>query len=663
MEKANHSLNQFPPEVLDLILGSKTSSYLALRLWSCGNSILKSKLSSGITYMNLKAGWSLQTGFPPMLLKLPNLRYLSIKVTGNLMRHPLEWKGLILSLPSTLETLKIDCSDCDFCLRNFAPEWTETAPLYIETTYPMGTSNLFDISQQLPRLTRLKICGTKQFFACDLPSLPSTITDLKFEGIQRQGFRLMMSSLPRSLVRLRTTVVGPADSVGIADWLNCPPNLTRIDKVNEFYPQTNYAWLPRSLKHVTINGAQRLPFNFSDTAALTLPSSYESIVFNLPFNLVEHNGPDISASWASKVSPRLTTLDVTTPERSAFDAHLLRYLPHTLTDLTINFEHINWIGLPSRLEIETADPSTFDSGWPPHLLSLALRGIISCEDFYRFPRTLSKLSVTLGNGIHSARHEGYVSIKSKDLPPNLTQMTLRGFGEDTDIIGPLPETLQHLELLEYLRPNAVSTLHYKLLIPQPLPQSITFLSAGLTQNRLALWLPPPCLTRLCTSHLLFTDFESLPRTLTSLVISDLEGPPLQRHVNLTYGLPSSLVKLIIYKPFYFASLLTPDSFANLPLLKEMNIHQDIIVPSAAIRNLSRHLKHLKIEITDLKEEDASFLPPYLESLNLGFLDMKIPLGQYWPLAAINKKLWNEEQLAILEQRKRDLGLHSIKNVP
>lgn len=360
-ESAHLPLNQLPPDHLGLILGSKHLSYLVLRLWMCGDSRLNSRLAAGITYINLKASWSLQSGFPSVLLRLRSLRYLSIKSKGRLFGNPMAWSGIALSLSPILETLKISCFDCDTAMRNFAPDWTATAPKFIETEYPMGKSTFIDLAQHMPRLTKLELTGTASgrpvpFFAQDLVALPPTLTELRV-SLQRRGHPNMMSILPRSLLRLRSAAVGPANDAGIADWLESPPNLEHIDVINYYYPQPDFTWVPRSLRHLKIDKIGST-FFFDDQAALSLPTDYYSANINVESDFSTSPGFPDSSNWVSMLSSRLTTLTANSSRVSL--AEVVRY-PRTLTSLTLAVQNVKW---------KSGLPQPFD--WPPSLSSLSI---------------------------------------------------------------------------------------------------------------------------------------------------------------------------------------------------------------------------------------------------------------------------------------------------
>ena len=616
MEKMSHSLDQFPPEVLDLVLGTKTSSYLALRLWSCGNSILNSKLSSGITYINLKASWSLQIGFPSMLLNLPNLRYLSIKVKGNLMRHPLEWKGLILSLPSTLETLKFVCSDCDYILRNFAPEWTDRTPMYIESDYGTSRSPMIDMSQHLNRLTKLKIFGTRgkdpiPFFARDLPALPSTITDLRV-SLQRQGHPLMMSLLPQSLIRLPSSVVGPANQSGVDDWLNCPPNLQHIRTIHYYYPQADFLWIPRTLRHLNIEKMGLNSACFDAQSSLSLPPHYESMVTAAP-------SPASSTPWTSLLPTHLTSLTVTAGEVHTAD---LKSLPRSLTSLSM-----------SKLPRQTFDMPQSNE-WPPQLriLHLPTIGLIGLMDL---PNSLTDFAFSYdGNSIEPM------------FPDSITSLSieLESMGPfNLSMEGPLPRQLKTFKVSSSTTLTDVRLVH--------VPSKLTRLDAFTDFKNTDLWATHRCITTLNLRSLGFEAFSELPRSLKSLHAGGFTARRLPKNAHFSQHLPSSLTEI------YFGGDgvdWSSESFSNLPLLKAFTA-QRFYFPSGILRNLPRSLKKLDTNIKPWSDEDIPFIPPYLEVLGRHRVNWKSPLiAQYWPLA--DTKDIPEPAMSVIVQRKKLLGI-------
>ena len=643
-QTANRGLSQFPPLILDLILRSKSLSYLVLRLWTCGNSQLNLNLAAGITYMNLKASWSLQIGFPSMLLKLRNLRYLSIKVKGKLMRHPLYWKDIVLSLPSSLETLKLVCSDCDYILRNFAPEWTYHTPSYIESDYGTSRSPMIDISQHLTRLTRLEIFGVRgkdpiPFFARDLPVLPSTITDLRV-SLQRQGHPLMMSLLPQSLIRLRLSAVGPANPLGIDDWLSCPPNLQHIGTIHYYYPQIDFSWIPRTLRHLNIQKMGLNSSDFTPQSSLSLPPNYESMITRIDTSARASSlspPDDLPLSfWPSHLSPHLTSLTITSGE---IIASSLKDLPKSLVDLTIAETTISgWEEMPQAHE------------WPLHLrLFHATQSNFPPKRLNWLPRSLTDLSI---------RFSGSVSeIDPETLSPVLTALRIELNSSSSDILaltGPILSNLKSLELCNSGPGRESHVIGVGKNGRDWIPSTLTCLKASLELSARD-WMTHRNIVTLKLGQWRFKDFALLPRSLTFLhiLLTDSSNDSKAR-IDFTEHLPSSLTELQLRGDYKSGNDWNTASFSNLPRLRSVTL-ENFRFPSGILRNLPRSLKKLDTVIMPWLDEDIPFIPPYLEVLGRAHVDWKSPLiAQYWPLADTKGIL--EPALSVIEERKKSHGI-------
>ena len=115
------SLSTLPAELLDLILGHPSHSYLAINLWMTGDSRMTSKLLSGLTYLCLSAKSQTKNcrkPLPQILDSLPALR--TFKLTsqeGSLVKSRQAWPRIISSLPKTLKALIIESRDSIFVVR------------------------------------------------------------------------------------------------------------------------------------------------------------------------------------------------------------------------------------------------------------------------------------------------------------------------------------------------------------------------------------------------------------------------------------------------------------------------------------------------------------------------------------------------------------------
>ena len=189
------SLCDLPPFVIDQVIGTRDTSYVVIKLWLCGNRQHHSKLSTGLTFLELQ-GHPLGTFcFPKLIKHLRSLRMFSISGNWSLIRKGEPHTSLIESLPPTLEHLTL-------CPEHDVPKliWNQV----IVTQYPRGPSESIDLEALFPRLKSLKFYSWAYFTSDFFPALPSSLTSLDASIELTPSDTILMSALPPNLRILRT---------------------------------------------------------------------------------------------------------------------------------------------------------------------------------------------------------------------------------------------------------------------------------------------------------------------------------------------------------------------------------------------------------------------------------------------------------------------------
>ena len=99
-------ISDFPPYVIDQIVGVQDTSYVVTKLWLCGNMKLNDKLSKGLTFLDLRCHALGSDGADPIpaqsLIHLPLLKDLCIDSI------PVMPSSILKTLPRSLTHLQID---------------------------------------------------------------------------------------------------------------------------------------------------------------------------------------------------------------------------------------------------------------------------------------------------------------------------------------------------------------------------------------------------------------------------------------------------------------------------------------------------------------------------------------------------------------------------
>ena len=587
------SLRVLPAELLDLILGHPSHSYLAINLWMTGDSRLASKLSSGLTYLCLSAKSESSNLLPKILGSLNALRTIKlISSMNNLVRTHRDWQPIISSLPKTLKALIIDSKDATFAVRNFATD-LDSATEYIETIYPRGRSNYIDLGTRFPQLETLVLKGPHKHpsrdddsieglthFLGDCPGVPDTVTHLGLPYIFLGGRYKLGPRMPPSLTFLDTHIIADYEYVSIEEiqqeW--DLPHLERITMLQWFHIPTpeDLSWLPRTLKQCSFSYLS--PFTLS--IAQTLPPALESL------HIVASKGP-----WLSALPKHLTYLDLhlETPIAVAV-ADLPRMLTHCIVntlDLLAEQEESQKKGIKTTHE-------TLD--WPPSLSFLEARlpgvdkGVLTL-----LPHTLTDLYIYSLNEDHEIRFDG------RELPPGLQKLHAR-FESNLNIFGALPSSLTYLKIALYGPDGPLTTLSSWSILPPSLTYLKVSLSLpntfGVLRKNTVVTLPPNLVT-FNTWQFHIDWFSTLPRNLRHLSISGVQGT--------LDAVPEKASAV----------------FSALPALETIRLNYGLggahppaevgRFPSASLRSLPPTLKSISIPREDDESGDLSYnFPDYFE---------------------------------------------------
>ena len=174
-------LSDFPPEVIDQIVGATDTSYVVVHLWKCGDRTLNSRLSKGVTLIDLKCHPLANCTVPRMISEFRSLRHLRLYSYGSMVKKERHWRTIFRSWPSTLEYLAIE-SYQDFVILFYNPSSNPFKP--ISTTYARGKSCAIELETLFPRLHTLKLASSGSIEAGHIfpdifPALPASLTRLE----------------------------------------------------------------------------------------------------------------------------------------------------------------------------------------------------------------------------------------------------------------------------------------------------------------------------------------------------------------------------------------------------------------------------------------------------------------------------------------------------
>lgn len=641
------SLERLPPDVLGLILGLPDMIIATMRLWRCGCRLLMVKLANSVTEADMRPLVAEEYLLPRMLLDFRRLRKLSLHSLEINLKNPNFWLRTTESLPGWLEVLEISSTNASHAFLNYAPGWTKDTPLFIETQFYRGPSNCWDIGSKFPRLESLKV---ENFYASDpfsvadlFPALPSTLTHFSsgeailiyeppFASLLPESLRILNANLELNSSRL--DVVAFDD-----DWSRAPPGLDHIDSLVDTATECAYTgsaeWIPRAVHNAQVVICSH---------ALDLPSHLESLIISHCEGC--HFNREMTADWAYSLPPTLKSLGTWSPSRWAFHPSIISNLPRTLTFLDIgHFVAKDWetfFGYDAANEERWRQNQLSSHLWPPGLetMWMALGNLTAVIG--ALPATIKTLELDL---CVVDEHEFPTHL----LPPQLTKLSFKVTRTPLLVSAAFPNTLTDVSfdlfMNEFAKWQTISNL----------PSSVTRLSIS-SRSRYSSpihhrmpWRLPPHLRKL-EIHVLQPDWlKQLPQTLEHLVIHRLVVFN-SRH----FYMVTAEVKEEDYLPFDLSKFpphlsllrvaecehphkLIPPSFVSLPSLTSLYLPFSILAPSATLKFLPQAMESLTLlGFRQDDDNDLSFFPPHIYSLNLGATKYDLPIiGETWPIRAIH----------------------------
>lgn len=609
-------LAQLPSEVLDFIVSPRPSSQIALALWKCGDKLLNSKLSTGVTNFDLQVAQQhhIRAPMPRIPLNFRRLRLLSIKSIYNLAEHLSEWPTLLSSFPATLEKLELSSPDSIFAILNHAPESTVFALKTIQTNYKRGPSRLLDLEALFPRLDTLKIGFHRTQSTFDLDDCAGLPSSLRyFEAL----IRIQPSNWPKLLLPPSIRFIGGLgylsnDLAVFPEWPSTAlPELEEMSftwgEVNSSLFSFSNKWLPRSLTKCN------LVFDWDFETSRSVPSTLQTLGIT---TVKEHSFESQGRKWYFELPQHLTSLSFDMRKVVPKAPLNLAHFPISLTSLVAHgclFDtSSNTPVLPSL--------KYFQASVPVGTLPLALPKASPL-------RSLESL-VVWNTDVREEDEKILVDVDA--LPPTLRSLELVAHSSTPlEFSRPLPSNLQLILTGHLLGENLIH-------LPSSL-KSLNVTLLRLSASDTVKWKFPSCLKKLLLNTWHCDGMASLPKTLTSLTIANLLGvrDSFTADGSLFEQLPASLTLLNLSSLVNAQALPTP----RLSHLKELKVLRLLGLghfKSNFLRELPRDLDKLFVTLNSIEIEDAPFLPPKLTFIAIG---MKITfkyswLGQYWPLFAV-----------------------------
>ena len=414
------SLTIFPPEILGLILDSAENSYLVIALWNAGDKILQSKISKCMTVLEIRdSNPKSKSRFPKLISCLSNLCKLSVDhYSGYLADSPAALHACLLHLPSSITDLTVSSAHAPSAFLNHAADGS-----IIKSTYPHGTSELYDWSTIMPSLESLKIAdyvtGTS-IEDRDFAGLPATLKRLHLPTFACPQ-DCMMQSLPQSITDLDLNLVLKMKPAGT---LHCLPGLTRlsISKI----PEESRSWTDALPRHLTSLNLSACTFVYVDLAALppTLTEltgsmnlrgiELERYAILLP-KLTRLHAPliDWLVQNINVISRKITSLKL---HQGDIKVHLFdpSWLPRNITELDLG-------------AICFSAPLSIGPGLPESLTSLKVTpgcANIELSCLANLPSSITNLDLTISSE--------YNSLPDIDIkwPPRLQSLSLDVFRDD-----------------------------------------------------------------------------------------------------------------------------------------------------------------------------------------------------------------------------------------
>ena len=522
-----------------------------LHLWKCGNSLLNTKLSSGMTSVSLRVGPSHKSShIPPLIFNLHSLRHLYIintSLSKSLFSSAHEWTDMLNRLPSTLETLFIEDCQAEKSIVNHELDSLDSDVSSRKDYYGRGRSRYIDLLALFPNLRSLSIIplSTTKLDPSDFGGLPPTLTHFDCGEINiKQSETSILGLLPRSLIHLYGTIrydcCPLAASMIEEDFELAPPQLEFIEKLS-FYNTDVPLWcIPRTLRVGEMK--------------------FEELDFEL----------------AGSCPPLVSSFEIGFLDLASFKA---------------NSSH--WLSvLPSQ-----------------HMTSLYifanLDGLFfTSSDIALLPRTLKRLRLSYSNLFYDSCFDwaGMVKLNLEDLkklwPPSLVELDICTHSMPIKVIESLPSSMKYISIsLNSCEAEAWCKSGYSC----PFPTGLTKLSLTDTLVFKSLKkLLPERLESLSIFGYPWQEFGDLPQHLTTLCIEDLyEEPltssedPMDPELPKFQHLPPSITHLTIMR---FPLDVTPKDyeFASLKHLKHLEIRTGPNFPSSVVNHLPPNMDYLRL---------------------------------------------------------------------
>ena len=338
------SISDFPAFVLDQIIGTRDTSYVALKLWLSGDCKLRNKLAIGLTFIDLKCHPFGDCRVPKVISHLRSLRHISLYSPHSLVETTSEWPEIIRSWPSSLESLSIHSKD----------EWQQCLWQANSTHYTRGSSHAIEFETLFPRLQTLALATKGYSLACPAfidsslcAALPSSLTELKVPINFTPPYE-PLSSLPPNIRHLRGQISWSFGNMNEDDALdelrkcfaNAPSSLESLSdpatstgsvwaKNIELVTQSEHCWFPKSL--LELKWARPCP-PFSPSIARTMPPNLHTLQLG-DINIESYRSNP--SNWISDLPRSLTNLSIRISDASVDLTSHVSCLPPSLVDLEL----------------------------------------------------------------------------------------------------------------------------------------------------------------------------------------------------------------------------------------------------------------------------------------------------------------------------------------
>lgn len=618
-------LAKLPAEIVGKILSTRDCSALVLKLWKCGDLLLNSKLSSGLTYLYLRQG-RVATGFrsffPRLVCHLHGLRYLRIDCRYSIMVNPTKLTPIISNLPPGLQTLIIRDSFALAATLDLSHVSVDTFQLL--KSEDILSAPALNLSRILPQLRTLKLMPSMladestfhrlppQCFALFPPTLTKMRVPIRVTTEQQWN---LLKQLPSALCELDLRL--DMDELPSLKWPSA--ELPNVETIRAYMnPDSLLTWLPPTLTKL------KGKYAWSLESARAWPSSTRVLHLEA-LNLDSFTSAN--TSWHAELPKSLEVLEIVKDaEEVILASDLFCNMPPSLTDAKIEIP-IDFSDAPNQMgRLETRNFSK--------LKMLSMYQGITCAQLCLLPRTLEDLDISLeADPSDPGQAEFFLDISN--LPPHLTSFSLYFEGSNKHHLqGRFPSSLTALDISS----DELDTTS----LPK-FPDSITRLTLGLPLAEDAdslQWALPRSLETFFASTWHCDALEAFPKSLTSLRFRALlgcfssnkfaEGCAFER---LPQGLYSFSTKCDHPSGPRDPSLLPAQRMQHLRSLRYFTLYGK--GESAWLRYVPPTLMDLTLSLGELNDKDIVFIPPKLKHFDLGdsvSYDNEL-LCATWPLTA------------------------------